>query len=90
LLGKLLFSLGEDSAWHRDFSRELVRFIVHDRPENAALVESWLRQWQEPVQVAMSTLAPLFGDPDFSSLAAFEEKRARLWSAAEIVGRSQS
>lgn len=89
LLGKLLFSLGEDSAWHRDFSRELVRFAGHERPENRALVENWLRHWQEPVQAATRALAPLFGDPDFSALSEFEEKRARLWRAGGLFGGPQ-
>jgi toluene monooxygenase system protein E len=86
LLGRLLFSLSEDSAWHRDYSSALVRFAVKDRVDNRALVEGWLRHWQEPVQAAARALAPLFGDPEFHALAEFEERRAKLWHAAGTFG----
>jgi toluene monooxygenase system protein E len=90
MLGNLLFSLGEDSAWHHEVSRELVRFAVRDSSENRALVESWLRRWQEPVGEAARALAPLFGDPEFSTVARYEERRASLWRAAGVFAESPS
>lgn len=45
-LEELFFSLGEDSLWQRDWSRELVRVAVADRPENKEVIRRWIEKWR--------------------------------------------
>jgi toluene monooxygenase system protein E len=84
LLGKLLFSLGEDAAWHRELASALVRFAVRDRAENRTLVERWILHWQGPVHAATRALGASFGDPEHWALAEFEARRTELWQASGL------
>lgn len=86
LLGKLLFSLGEDATWHREWSRALVAFAVESRPQNRAPVESWALSWAARTGEAARSLAPLFGDPELSLIEELEGRRSELWRSAGLFG----
>ncbi|HEX6767371.1 MAG TPA: hypothetical protein VF103_17855, partial [Polyangiaceae bacterium] len=86
LLGKLLFSLGEDSAWHREFAAALVRFAIEHRPHNRRLVEGWIERWRGRVGDAVRALAPLFDREEHEFSAELEARRARLWESVGIDG----
>ncbi len=61
LLGKLLFSLSEDAAWHRAWSQKLVEYIHDSDPANASVIRAWVDAWRGPVVDALSALADLEG-----------------------------
>ncbi|HEX7897907.1 MAG TPA: toluene hydroxylase, partial [Planctomycetota bacterium] len=46
VLARLLGSFAEDAAWHRDWSRALVRTAVEDRPDNARALREWTEKWR--------------------------------------------
>jgi toluene monooxygenase system protein E len=86
LLGKLLFSLGEDAAWHRAHARELVRFACAERPENRLLVAEWVARWSPRVEQAARGMAPLF-DAHFSeTLSEVERETRESWRALGVGG----
>ena len=57
LLAQVLFSLGEDSRWHGEWSRALLRMALQDRPENAGVVAAWVARWTPLARRAMSAFA---------------------------------
>jgi toluene monooxygenase system protein E len=62
LLEKVLFSLGEDCRWHREWTAALVRMAITERPENADVVRGWLEKWDPLATRAVVAFAPLFED----------------------------
>lgn len=70
LLEKLVFSLAEDSAWHRAWSHELVRTAVRNDPVQRHVVEGWLSCWEPRVRESLAALDAL--------LAPEPEERDRL------------
>jgi toluene monooxygenase system protein E len=88
MLGKLLFSLGEDTTWHRSFGQSLVRFAIESEPANKALVESWVRRWRPPVRKAVAALGPLFQSKHQGMLGDIETDARRMWDALGIDGGS--
>lgn len=86
LLEKVLFSLGEDCHWHREWTAALVRTAVAERPENAAIDRGWLAKWDPLAMSAVRAFGPLFeeaGEPFDGVLAAVEttcreQRRASL------------
>src|SRR6185436_13717011 len=45
VLDKVLFSLAEDSQWHRQWSAALVGAALRDCPENHDVITEWLAKW---------------------------------------------
>jgi toluene monooxygenase system protein E len=70
LLEKLVFSLAEDSAWHRAWSHELVRHAVDADEGQRHVIESWLSRWAPRVTESLAALDGL--------LPQEPEDRARL------------
>jgi toluene monooxygenase system protein E len=64
VLGNLVFSLDEDCRWHRDWSRELVRMAIADRPANREPIETWLAKWNPLAIRAAEAFAPILGERD--------------------------
>jgi toluene monooxygenase system protein E len=56
LLEKLMFSLAEDTSWHRTWSHELLRYAVHENAARRRAFEGWLSHWEPQVR---ESLAPL-------------------------------
>jgi toluene monooxygenase system protein E len=56
LLEKLVFSLAEDSAWHRSWSYELLRHVVQDDADLRRTVEGWLSRWEPRVEESLAAL----------------------------------
>jgi toluene monooxygenase system protein E len=64
LLREILFSLGEDSKWHREWSSALLRLAVEDDPENRRVMQGFLDRWHPLTLRAVEALAPvLSADP---------------------------
>jgi toluene monooxygenase system protein E len=59
LLEKLVFSLAEDTAWHRAWSYELLRHVLEKDPSQRAVVEGWLSRWEPPVRESLAALDAL-------------------------------
>ncbi len=62
VLQKLLVSLNEDCAWHRDWTRGLLRVVLADDPDNRAVIQGWLGKWRPEVAAAVEAFAPVFDD----------------------------
>jgi toluene monooxygenase system protein E len=64
VLTKLLGSLAEDAAWHRDWAAALTRALCEDDSEhgatNAAALAGWRARWAPPTHAAVAAFAPLF------------------------------
>ena len=59
VLANLLFSLGEDCRWHREWSRALLDLAL-ERPGNRAVVAGWIARWSPLAVRAIAALGPLF------------------------------
>ena len=62
VFANVMFSLGEDCRWHREWTRALLDVALADRPENRAVIEGWIARWA-PLAVAAiaSLIAPAGG-----------------------------
>jgi toluene monooxygenase system protein E len=69
--GNVLFSLAEDCRWHAEWSAELLRVALQDRPENAQVIRGWLDRWNPLAQSATSAFAPVFGPRTGAAEAAY-------------------
>jgi toluene monooxygenase system protein E len=83
VLHDLVFSLGEDAAWHREWALALARVAIADRSENRTLIAGWIARWRPAADEAAAALAGELGGEDVlgGQLAAV---RRPLW--AELVG----
>jgi toluene monooxygenase system protein E len=63
VLEKLVFSLGEDAAWHRAWSHELVREAVRQDPGQRHVIEGWLARWAPGVSESLAGLDALLPAP---------------------------
>ena len=59
VLEKLVFTLAEDSAWHRAWSYELLRLAVRDDENLRRTVEGWLSRWGPRVEESLAALDDL-------------------------------
>ena len=60
LLGRIFYSLNEDSRWHRQWSQELIRIAVEDTPGNRGVIHTWIDKWYVRGLAAVEALSPLF------------------------------
>jgi hypothetical protein len=60
LLAQVLFSLGEDARWHREWSRALARTAIDAAPSNRAVVAEWVAKWRPTARAALSAFGDLF------------------------------
>jgi toluene monooxygenase system protein E len=60
ILREIHFSLHEDSQWHREWSTELVRFLVADTPANEGVLAGWIAKWTPLAVAAVEGLASVF------------------------------
>ena len=60
VLDRIFFSLNEDCAWHRAWSRSLVMTAIRDTPESAAAVGRWVARWTPRVDHAVAAFQPIF------------------------------
>jgi hypothetical protein len=94
LLGRILFSLGDDCIWHRSWSRALVRTALEDAPELREAVNHDLERWYEPVCSALAALEPLWTSAVRPWSQVQDELRAdctRFWASAGLgAGGSDS
>jgi toluene monooxygenase system protein E len=78
----VMFSLGEDCRWHRDWTRALLDVALADRPQNRQVVEGWIVRWHPLAVRAIASLSPVFG-PD---VAAAIEASCAAWLATTGLG----
>ena len=79
VLAKIFRSLGEDCAWHRDWTRDLVRTALTNTPANETVLEAWIARWRPPVTEAVAAFAPVFdATPEVGGRLAFEEVAGRI------------
>lgn len=71
----VLFSLGEDQRWHRDWARALIDLALGER---RAIVQAWAAQWAAPAMAAIAAFAPVFGD----AMPAAVEATHAAWAAS--------
>jgi len=60
MFADMLFSLGEDARWHREWTAALARMTVEERPENLALIDTWTDEWNAITRAALAPFAPVF------------------------------
>jgi toluene monooxygenase system protein E len=58
--GRIFFSLNEDCAWHRTWSRSLMLTAIRDTPESATAMERWVARWVPRVNRAVAAFHPIF------------------------------
>lgn len=61
-LAGILFSLGEDESWHREWAMALVRTAVDDDPGNGEVVREWIEKWRPRSLRAVEPLVSAFGE----------------------------
>jgi toluene monooxygenase system protein E len=83
VLHDLVFSLGEDAAWHREWALALARVAIADRSENRTLIAGWIDRWRPAADEAAATLAGELGGEDLVR-AQIAAVRRPLW--AELGG----
>jgi toluene monooxygenase system protein E len=89
ILGKLFLSLGEDCAWHRDWSRALVVHLMGDDGVNRRWLDTWREKWLPVVAAALDRFAPVWDElaeraprPRFDEVrAAIEAHCRRYWDS---------
>jgi toluene monooxygenase system protein E len=59
LFSKLLFSLGEDAAWHHAWARALLAHVLESDGANRTAVKAWVEHWMPHVESALSSAARL-------------------------------
>jgi hypothetical protein len=60
LLGRILYSLGEDCRWHREWSQALTRMVIEDNSHNIGVIQGWMEKWHPVAARAAQAFAPLF------------------------------
>jgi toluene monooxygenase system protein E len=74
LLASIHFSLDEDARWHCSWTSALLRQLIADTPENAAVISAWVERWSPLASRALQALADVLADApvpsDPSSVAA--------------------
>lgn len=58
LFAEVLYSLGEDCAWHREWSLALLRLAVDARPENRRAMQAFVDKWHPLARRGVEALAP--------------------------------
>ena len=82
ILAKMFLSLGQDCAWHREWSRALLDHALADDPKNQSWLDSWSEKWRPEVARAVDAFAPVWDQlPDRWPRPAFAEVRAAVDSA---------
>lgn len=59
LFSKLLFSLGEDAAWHHGWARALLEHTVRSDTANQVTIAGWVERWTPQVESALASAAEL-------------------------------
>jgi toluene monooxygenase system protein E len=78
----VMFSLGEDARWHREWTRALLDVALADRPENRAVIEGWIVRWSPLAISAIAALAPSFAP----NAAATVEAACTAWLQTAGLG----
>ena len=60
VFANVMFSLGEDCRWHREWTRALLDVALADRPENRAVIEGWIARWAPLAVRAVASLGRVF------------------------------
>lgn len=69
ILEKLLFSLGEDAAWHRSWSAAFIDHVTLRSRGNQTAVCEWIRKWSQPIGEALQALSELDESLSFLSVS---------------------
>jgi toluene monooxygenase system protein E len=60
LLGRIFYSLNEDSQWHRQWSYALIRTATEDAPANRGVIQTWIDKWYRGALRSIDALSPFF------------------------------
>lgn len=60
-LAEILVSFAEDAAWQREWTRAFVDLCESDRPDNGAVIESWVSRWLPQTKAALEPFSFLAG-----------------------------
>jgi toluene monooxygenase system protein E len=60
VFANVMFSLGEDCRWHREWTRALLDVALVDRPENREVIERWIARWSPLAVAAVASLSRAF------------------------------
>jgi toluene monooxygenase system protein E len=88
ILAKICRSLGEDCAWHREWSRALLAHVVAEDPGNLTWVDGWIEKWHPDAERAVDAFAPVWEEAERSPRPAFPEVRAAV--EAEVRRQRQA
>ena len=72
VLERMLISLYQDCAWHRQWSAALIAMLVQDDPANAATMAGWVERWKPRTDGAIDAVIAMLQ----RMLAASEPERA--------------
>jgi toluene monooxygenase system protein E len=79
ILAKIFLSLGEDCAWHQEWSRALVDHALADDPRNRSWLDTWCEKWRPEAARAVDAFAPIWSEPPGRAPApAFADVRAAI------------
>jgi hypothetical protein len=76
-LQEMFMLLGEDCAWHREWSGALLSMALRERPENRAALASWTASWLPGAEASIEPFSELF--PNGELAVARAGARAREW-----------
>jgi len=60
VLARMLSSLYQDCAWHRQWSAALIAMLVQDDPANAATMAGWVQRWKPRTDVAIDAVIAMW------------------------------
>lgn len=89
IMASIHFSFDEDARWHREWTAALLRHIVADDSDNAAVVSDWIEKWNPLASEALETLAgvtaeaPVPSDPGAVAARITEEVSVELSAALQ-------
>jgi toluene monooxygenase system protein E len=79
LLGQILYWLGEDCEWHRQWSQALTQTAIEDTPTNRQVIQSWINKWYPGALRAVDAFASLFeGKPGGPGSPPFHDLTSRI------------
>lgn len=77
-LESILYSLGEDCRWHRQWSAALLRMACSESDANRNQASAWFEAWLTPALAAAAALLPLLAPPSLAADSSAGEWLAQI------------